>query len=390
MKFIFRNIRGLAKKETFIFVVMLICVFVSAWVILFSYGMYQNYHALIVEGEETLKEIYPRISDGQTLTYSELKTFLEAVPDEAFDDLNLIYCSGSEFEVEYDVEGQHLRYSSWFVSRFTLQSGIIHYSPYIENYWNSNGMIPTGRYFTDSEEINGANVVIIPKEFTSGTTAEKLYGSLFVDKNTIKLLEKEFTVVGTHSSFGIIIPFLAMPPEQKVGQFSFNFENIVTRKKINMLKDTAAEVIPGKLEFDDADVPDSDSVYIYNNIMMLSVLIAALTVINFAFLYNFIFKKRSRQLAIMRICGCTCGKAWAICLGECILLCVPVFLVGVASYIPFMHGVLANLFEFMEAAYSTVIYLAIFGIYLVMLLAIMGIMLAGQISRTLTEESKRV
>lgn len=389
MKFVFRNIRGLAKKEMFIFAVMLICVFVSAWVMLFSYGLYQNYHALLVEGEESLKEVYPRISEGQ-LTYGEFKTYLEAVPDEAFDDLNVIYCLGSEFEIGYDDEGQHLMYSCRFTSRFTLQSGVIHYSPYIENIWNNNGIMPTGRYFTDSEEINGANVVIIPKEFTSGTSAEKLYGPLFVDKNTIKLFEKEFTVVGTHNSFGIVIPFLAMPPEQQIGRISFNFEKIVTRKKLDMLKATAAEVIPGKLEFDDTDVPDGDSTYIYNNIMMLSVLIAALTVINFAFLYNFIFKKRSRQLAIMRICGCTRGKAWAICLGECVLLCVPVFLAGVALYIPFMHGVLANLFEFMEAAYSPVIYSAIFGIYLVMLIVIMGIMLAGQISRTLTEESKRI
>lgn len=387
MKFIIRNIRGLVKKETFIFAVMLLCVFVSAWVMLFSYGLYQNYHALLVEGEETLKEIYPQISEGQALTYDELRKYLESVPDEAFDDLNIIYCVGaSTFEASYN----ETYINAMYFSRFTLRDGTVHYSSYIENLWSSNGMIPTGRYFTDSEEINGSNVVLLPREYKSGSLAEYLSDALFVDENTVKLFEKEFTVVGTHNSMGIIIPFLAMPPEQEVGQLAFNFEKIVTRKKLNMLKDTAAEVIPGKLKFDDADVPDSDSVYLYNNIMMLSVLIAALTVINFAFLYNFIFKKRSRQLAIMRICGCTCGKAWAICLGECVFLCVPVFLVGVASYIPFMHGVLANLFEFMEAAYSPVIYLAIFGIYLVMLLVIVGIMLAGKISQTLTEGSKRV
>ncbi len=390
MKFIFRNIRGLIKKETFIFAVMLLCVFVSAWVMLFSYGLYQNYHALLIEGEETLKEIRPNISEGQALTYGELKTYLESIQDEAFDDLNIIYCRGaSDFEVKYEGEGQHLGSTYNFVSRFTFKNGVVHYSPYIENHWNNRGMITTGRYFTDNEEINGVNVVMIPGEFTSDETSKLLFGPLFVDKNTIKLLGREYTVVGTHSSIGVMIPFLAMPPEQEVGEFAFYFENTVTRKKFNMFEDTAAKVIPGKLEFDGTSVPDSDSVYIYNNIMMLSVLIAALTIINFAFLYNFIFKKRSRQLAIMRICGCTRGKAWAICLGECIFLCVPVFLVGAALYIPFMHRILANLFEFMEGAYSLGIYLAIFGIYFVTLLVIMGIMLAGQISRTLTEGSKR-
>lgn len=387
MKFIFRNIRGLAKKETFIFVIMLLCVFVSAWVMLFSYGLYQNYHALLEEGEEASKEIRPILSEEQALTYGELKTYLGALPDEALVDLTVVYCSDAYgLEVIEEDEYHHREYNGIFVSRFTVQGGIVHYSPYIEKTWSGNGMITSGRYFTDNEEISGANAVIIPNKYMS----DSMFEPLFVNNDSIKLLDREFTVVGTHRSMGIVIPFLAVPPEHEVSKLIFMFENTVSRKTYKFFEDTAAEVIPGKLEFDDADIPDSDSVYLYNNIMMLSVLIAALTIINFAFLYNFIFKKRSRRLAIMRICGCTGGKARAICLGECVLLCVPVFIAGAALYIPFMHGVLSNLFEFMEAAYSPLIYMAIFGIYLVTLIVIMGIMLSAQISQSLTEESKRV
>ena len=129
--------------------------------------------------------------------------------------------------------------------------------------------------------------------------------------------------------------------------------------------------------------------YIYNNIMMISVLIAVLSVINFAMLYNFIFKKRSRQLSIMRICGCTPLRAWGICLGECCVVCVPVFLVGMLTYIPFMHGVLADIFVYMEESYSNTIYAAIFIIYIVILLVIMGVRLLVQINKTLSESQKR-
>lgn len=387
MKYVFRNIRGLAKKETFIFVIMLLCVFVSAWVMLFSYGLYQNYHALLVEGEENSKEIRPVISEEQALTYAELKTYLEALPDEALGGLNVIYCTDAYgFEVVDEDEDHHWGHSDIFVSRFTVQNGMIRYSEYIDKMWSGKGMITSGRYFTDNEEMSGANAVIIPNKFLS----EPLFEPLFVNKDAIKLLDREFTVVGTHRSMGIVIPFLAVPPEHEVSELVFMFENTVSRKTFKIFEDTAAQVIPGKLTFDDADIPDSDSVYLYNNIMMLSVLIAALTIINFAFLYNFIFKKRSRQLSIMRLCGCTGRKARAICLGECVLLCVPVFIAGTALYIPFMHGVLSNLFEFMEAAYSPAIYLAIFGIYLVTLIVIMGIMLSAQITKTITEGSKRV
>lgn len=123
--------------------------------------------------------------------------------------------------------------------------------------------------------------------------------------------------------------------------------------------------------------------------MMISVLIAVLSVINFAMLYNFIFKKRSRQLAIMRICGCTPLRAWGICLGECCVVCVPVFLVGMLTYIPFMNGVLADIFVYMEESYSNTIYAAIFIIYIVILLVIMGMRLLVQINKTLSESQKR-
>ena len=393
MKYIFKNIRGLAKNEKFIFAIMLLCVFVSAWVMLFSYGLYQNFHALRVEGDESLKELYPKISDGQTLTYGEFKTFLEAVPDEVFDDLQTIYCTSQQTTViKYDSidPEQHLRAELQCVSRFTFHDGLVHYSGFIGEHWNKRGMITSGRYFTDDEEISGNNVVMLPDEVLKAGTDDNLYGALFADNATVKIFDKEYSVVGAHSSYGLVVPFLSMPPEEEIGNVAFSFDKIVTHKKFDALKDAASKTVPGKLLFEAEGLPDNDSVYIYNNIMMLSVLIAALTIINFAFLYNFIFKKRSRQLAIMRICGCTRAKALIVCLGECVFLCVPIFLIGTAAYIPFMHGVLADMFEFMEDSYSVEIYFAIFGIYLAALFIIMGVMLGGQISKTLTEGSKRV
>lgn len=115
--------------------------------------------------------------------------------------------------------------------------------------------------------------------------------------------------------------------------------------------------------------------------MLISALIAVLTIINFAFLYSFIFRKRRRQLAVMRICGCTKMRALWINLGECGLICIPTFLLGLSVYIPFMHGVLSKLFKYMENSYSPQIYIAIFGIYVVILFIIMGAMLLRQINR---------
>lgn len=79
MKYIFQNIKILAKNEKFIFGVMLVCIFVSAWIMTFSYGLYQNYYSMRIEGETDSKEISPEIAAGETLTQGELKLYLDSL-----------------------------------------------------------------------------------------------------------------------------------------------------------------------------------------------------------------------------------------------------------------------------------------------------------------------
>ncbi len=66
MKYVWYNIRSLVRHEKFIFAVMLVCIFISAWIMAFSYGLYQNYFSLRTESDETSKEISPKLAAGQT------------------------------------------------------------------------------------------------------------------------------------------------------------------------------------------------------------------------------------------------------------------------------------------------------------------------------------
>ena len=209
-----------------------------------------------------------------------------------------------------------------------------------------------------------------------------------IDDYTAMIFGKEYKIIGKHTSNGLVVPFLSVPPETRAMQVAIRFERTMTKKIYSELIETANEVIPGKLEFPELALPDRESLYIYNNIMIISVFVAALTIVNFAFLYYYIFGKRRRTLVIMRICGCSAARAVGICLGECCLICVPMFLAGMFTYIPFMKLVLSPRFKFMEASYSSWIYAAIFGIYIIMLLVIMGILIASQIGKSLAEGRK--
>lgn len=390
MMYIFLNLKNLAKNEKFIFAVMLVCIFVSAWIMTFSYGLYQNYHSMRIESETDSKEICPEIAAGETLTQGELKLYLNSLSDTVLFGTNVIYCSTSfNFEhIDPNSSESYMREAA-VVSRFTVSGGEYRTSPYIADMWNNNAMIKTGHYFSDADETEGLCVAMVDDAWVNDPLRRLDYAELLDGSDTITLFGEKYSIIGTHSSFGAAVPFLSLPGDAVMDSFILSFENAVSRKSYDELKRRAGEILPGKLIFPELPFPDEESIYIYNNIMLISVLIAALTIINFALLYDFIFKKRRRQLAIMRICGCTPLRAWGICLGECCVVCVPVFLLGVATFIPFTHGFLSDIFIYMEDSYTPAIYAAIFIIYLVMLLVIMGVKLIVQINKTLSEAQKK-
>ena len=106
--------------------------------------------------------------------------------------------------------------------------------------------------------------------------------------------------------------------------------------------------------------------------MLISILISIISAVNLVMAYLYMIKKRNRDLAIMRICGCTRRTAIITYLGECILLTVPVYTIGLCLYIILMKNILCNLFEYIEEAYSG---LAIFSIFLIYTSTVLGLML---------------
>lgn len=388
MKYALKNLLSLLETEKFIFSIMLFCVFFSAWAMTFSYGLYHHYSALSADEEGKGKDVYPEIADGMTLTRGDVVRYLYEISPTTLDAMeNVVVIHNIMGGADDDGNEVSLSRSS---SRVVIRDGKIVPSPHIVKLWNDKNMIVSGRMIYDDEESDGEMVALIGEREKNGEWKNEAIQ--FTDDGTLIVndvgREYQYKLIGTHTAPGLIVPLLSMPEEAKIDKFIMCFEKTMTRSQYDELRAVAEEVLPGVLIFPELELPDEESYYIYNNMMIVSVLIAALTIINFAFLYSFILGKRTRTLAIMRICGCTEGRAWGICLGECCLICIPTFIIGVLTYIPFMKNVLSEPFEFIEEAYSLPVYAILFAIYAVMLFVIMGIMLKKQTSRELVEGRK--
>lgn len=387
MKYIFFNIRTLIKYEKFIFAVMLICVFVSAWVMTFSYGLYHNYMEMLNQPDNDIGDsLTPLIADGETLTRGDVTRFFLELSPETLDAMSAGIVVGKT-ETAKDVFGNTNEIS--IVSRFVIRNGSFIPSPYAIQSWNDHSTLLSGRYISDIEEANAEKVVILNEEKNGrGLDLRNRIPDLFKDDETILIDGEEFKIIGTHNSFGFVIPLLAMPEDKCISAPSIVFYKSISRNQYADIVNTAEMVLPGKLIFPEPEFVDEQSIFIYNNMLVVSVLIAVIAIINFAFLYSFILRQRSRSLAVMRICGCTKARARLICLGECCLICIPTFLFGMLTYIPFLHNVLGRLFDYIEEAYSVAVYGLLFAIFVAVLLIVMWLLLFRQIRSELTEAYK--
>ena len=133
------------------------------------------------------------------------------------------------------------------------------------------------------------------------------------------------------------------------------------------------------------DIPESENYYLYNTIIIISILIAILAAVNFAVLYRYILSRRTKTLAVFRMCGCTKFTALRMFLSECMFITVPLFALTTIIYDKFMLPKLGQHFEYIESAYSFKLYLLIFGIYIAATFVVLTVMISRFLGKTIRE-----
>lgn len=420
MRYIIRNLRGLWKQERLIFGVMLLCILASSLILNFSYGLYQNYHVIRDETQLELKEVNISVQDGKTLTKGQFEDYLMALPEEVRKAPALIFCDArfgsiadhvkdeaklDAFRAELEAAEEHYQSDSgldehWNLSEwwggfdFRIQyvdGGFVTSQMYLDIADKQND-VTEGRWFTPEEELNGEPVAI------AGVLGDHIdhYMSVYdnalrIDDEHISVFGQSFRIVGKHNHESLPqIPFSVAPDDLVLGGYvAFMYDRNVDKGTFDTLKKTADEVLPDVFVFEELSFPDNESMYLYSNIMLIAALIAVLSILNFAMLYYFILKRRSRTLAIYRICGCKIGKAVRMYLGECLLISLPVYALGLALYIPLMKQVLADIFIYMEESYSPWVYAAIFGMYLGIMLIMLTVMIYCHVRRSVLDAWKQ-
>ncbi len=359
MIYILKNLKSFIKNNTFIFVLFLLCQFVSVFVMFFSYGIIHNYSN--VQKEEVLKSQIVEINFDESIKLRDLKKVINRLGNDVFTPLDRIsimsFYNGIPivFNMEYD-------------NGLTFSKDVY--------YENIEPYLFEGRIFTEEEYRLGKNVAIISLSLLEEGQYEYL--------GTIQVFDNEYKIIGIEedSPQSILIPYISAPDELDTIAFVLNYKYLPTRAHFLTMRDNFLEVFGDNVNFPEFQTLDVEEISFFNTISLTAIVIGLLASVNLAVLFRYILSTRRKTLAIFRMGGCTKGKATATYIAEILMISLPVFFVVLLFFDTGILPLVDNLFPHMVNAFSPLVYLFMFIVYTGVVCLVLYLMILRFVSRS--------
>ena len=412
LKYIFKNLKSQFTKQGVISLLLVINIIVSALVICFSYGLYQNYNVMIEENLGESADTLSILVDTDKVYFSEngipytevtldmILTFGEMLSENTAENISKIYLeyiakTNLFTDMNHDDDGGYAIFGNTFI----IKNGEIlphSYDNYFadEDYRSKEKLAVISSAFFEGEEdsygqmANFSNIDNTNRILASGTEYIFVNGEQYKIKTVIDGDTNWFFKISLVSAPEDSIIRVTMHNDEAMSLFSIDFSEPVTIQQYDDIKMCIENATGGLAYVQPLEFESTSEIYYYKTIILISVVIAILAAINMAILYRYILEKRSSELAIFRICGCSKAKAVMSYLIECMLINAPLFALTQLCYHKLIMPKLSDLFPHMQGAYSFKLYAAIFGIYVVASLVVMLIMIVATIRKHSLVEQK--
>ena len=411
----------LFTKQRLLSLLLVLNIIVSCLVICFSYGLYKNYTILADKGEQEAPTDISVLCDSENYIapndLTDVKFTADVTPGMVLDMVNALSDDTKNaldtISVSF-ITTSPLSTPEDGVSSESIESDSSVYSKDKEPYciqldchfaFENGKLIDKGQsagYFTNEQFNNGEKVCVVMEHlfepqyqyatFFNTFDISWTMRSLPLDTGSIKIGDDEYKIVKILpdtilKSQVIVVPITALPEDAKAFVVNYGGANSPTRRVVHfyfkkpMTKEQYADIsdcmvfLGGSVYLEEISFTDVKDIYYYRTIMLISVVIAVLAAINMAILYRYILEKRSSQLAIFRICGCSKGRAVASYLLECLSINIPLFILTQLVYHKLIIPRLKDIFPNLADAYSFKLYAAIFGLYIAASTIVMLIMI---------------
>ncbi|MBR1833459.1 MAG: hypothetical protein IJ784_13715, partial [Ruminiclostridium sp.] len=408
MRYSLKNLCSMFTKQRLLSLLLVLNIVVSCFVICFSYGLYQSYNVVIEEGENPVyKELTIKASDGKKhrsdeyeidlseVTIGEFTAMLTSLSDDLTDNISSIdlflgvdqdlYCECTDQEALSDT-GVYANYIHLDVKHHMIISGGTDVGCISdEDYSSGKKLVALG---TEMFGSHGGTIGYSSKSYTAVPLTD--------EKNiTIEGEPYEILRINRHLDGRMIFPITSLSDDKLLWAepisndvFTIRFNEPIKVSQYSELHDTIDQYFRGKVTTPSLKFKNADELYYYRTVLIISVLIALLVSVNMTVLYRYILERRSRELAIFRICGCTGRSAVMMYLAECLTVSLPLFALTELFWHKLLMKRIARLFEHFEGAYSPKLYAAVFGIYAVSVTVVMYIMIRATVKKHSLAELK--
>ncbi len=344
MRLLYQNLRSFYKSEKFFFIMLIITIFFSTVIMLFSYGLYNNYKVSKLKYTNDQTTLIMSLSDSQQpenmpVTKYEIEHCLSKLSANTCNRIKLVWTTQN---IDNLLVESRFRYS---------EHNYMSYPETMDNIRNS-GLYISGRYFSESEYQSGERVLIAGENYAD-------------DSGKFLLQGENFRVISVINIPNYLeIAFTALKDDTTVSMITFLFEYPPTSAQYTEICDVFRKELKERVTIHEMEPFYQEDYAFYNTIIIVSILIAIVAAANIMILYNYVLMKRKRTLSVFMICGCSKLRAAFLFLCESLIVSIPCFFLSALIYHKFFLRMLALKFPYIAEAYSLRLYFTAFLIYI--------------------------
>ena len=340
---VLKNIKNSIMAYRNIYILLIVAQMVAVLILFFVYGTIISYD--VAREEQKNEKLYFNAFFIERVQTQNLAKILPEILDEMEDRLNFVFVGGKHEESELSITF-HEEYHD---GKFCLSQDVFY-----------EERLEAGRYITESEMNNGSKVMI---GYNVGEVGD-----------TYIIAGEEYEIVGLVGRFPteieLFIPMSSVNEEFTTRTVQFLFKDLPTQSDYDTFVSVLKKYYGNNVEFSEFEPMNVDEIIAYNSIIALALTIGVVATLDTILVYNYIIKKRKKQMAIFWINGANRMHQTFINELEVVLITIFTAVVGVAIFRLFIENILMEVYEIGISIFSA-------KAYGLMLLAYVGCVVIG-------------
>lgn len=370
---ILNKIRILFIREKAVFSLIVICTFITSIILCFSFGLFCNFIEKKNEQvyELTMLEIGfdSMVDEGKYITKKQIEDCVAHFSKNVTDDVEMIFV---RVKLENGV---------YLECRFTIKDGNYFLCENVrDNLIKSDDLI---NYFTESDEMYGNKVAIIPGEEWDWNDLSVLEGML-IDDDHILIQGESYKIIGYHGwGSRILLPFDALKDDSVMDSLgmSLAFDKSISLNQYNEVKRVVEQYLGDCAHVPEMPVLAHFQRMLYNTVLLVVILITVLAAVNFSILYHFILLQRRKDLGIFLVCGLNKNRASVYVTISCYMYLIPSFVLGILIYHYMILPCVSWMIPYAGGHYNILTYFLLTVIFCVVSILIIGVTITTFIHR---------